>query len=56
MLLMGLDGTVIGRWGERGDQPIQSVGALHGLWIDRHGDLYTAAVGAENRLLKHARV
>lgn len=56
MLLVNLDGTVIGRWGGRGDQPLQSVGALHGLWIDRHGDLYTAAVGAENRLLKYARV
>ena len=56
MLLMGLDGAVIGRWGENGSGPGQIEGGLHGLWIDRHGDLYTAEVGAEDRLTKYARV
>ena len=56
MLLMGLDGTVIGRWGERGSEAGQIAGGLHGLWIDRHGDLYTAEVGAEDRIQKYARV
>ena len=56
MLLMTLDGEVIGQWGEKGTGPGQFVGALHGLWFDSHGDLYIAEVVEQNRLLKYARV
>jgi len=56
MLLMTLDGEVIGRWGEKGTGPGQFLGALHGLWFDNHGDLYITEVVEQNRLLKFARV
>ena len=56
VLLMSLEGEVIGRWGEKRSEPGQIVGYPHGLWFDRRGDLYVAEVGAENRLRKYARV
>ena len=54
--LMSLEGEVVGRWGEQGSEPGEFLGAPHGLWIDRHGDLYVAEVNAGNRLQKYARV
>ena len=54
--LMTPNGEVIGRWGEKGHAPGQFPVYPHGLWIDSHGDVYVAEVGAENRLQKFARV
>ena len=56
ILLVKLDGEVIGRWGEKGDAPGQWTGAPHGLWLDSHGDMYVAEVGAQKALQKFARV
>lgn len=38
------DGTLIGRWGEKGDQPGQFTEFPHALWMDSRGDLYVAEV------------
>ena len=56
ILITTLEGEIIGRWGEKGNSPGQFSGAPHGLWIDSHGDLYVAEVGAQNALQKFARV
>ena len=51
-----LDGTLVGRWGEKGVGPGKFTNSPHGVWIDHHGDLYVAEVGGLNRLQKFARV
>ena len=56
ILMMKLNGEVIGRWGERGDRPGQWRGAPHGIWVDCFGDLYVAEVGATQALHKFIRV
>lgn len=54
--LRTLDGKLVGRWGDKGPAPGQFANSPHGVWIDRHGDLYVAEVGGNNRLQKFARV
>ena len=54
--LRKLDGRLVGRWGEKGPEPGQFLNSPHGVWIDRHGDLYVAEVGGNNRLQKFTRV
>jgi DNA-binding beta-propeller fold protein YncE len=56
VLIMKLNGEVIGRWGEIGDRPGQWRGAPHGIWVDCFGDLYVAEVGAQQALHKFVRV
>ena len=56
ILVIKLDGEVIGRWGEKGDAPGQWTGYPHGLWLDSRGDMYVAEVGAQKALQKFARV
>jgi hypothetical protein len=53
---MSSDGTIIGRWGGRGDGPGYFKGAPHGLWIDSKGDIYIAEVAAEKAIHKFARI
>jgi DNA-binding beta-propeller fold protein YncE len=54
--LRNLDGTLVGRWGEKGPQPGQFLNSPHGLWIEPDGTLYIAEVGGNNRLQKFVRV
>lgn len=54
--LRKLDGTLVGRWGEKGTGPGQFSGGPHGLWIDGRGDIYLAEVGTIGGLQKFARV
>jgi hypothetical protein len=54
--LRTLDGGLVGRWGEKGDQPGQFANSPHGVWIDPQGSIYVAEVGGLNRLQKFARV
>lgn len=54
--IMSQDGTIIGRWGERGDGPGFLKGAPHGLWIDSRGDMYVAEVAAAKAIHKFARI
>ena len=56
MLVRTLDGKPVGAWGEKGEAPGQFRGAPHGLWIDSHGDVYVAEVGAKLALHKFARI
>ena len=56
ILIVRLDGEVIGRWGSRGEGPGHWRGFPHGLWLDSRGDLYVAEVGAQKALQKFARV
>ena len=51
------DGTKIGSWGEKGEEPGQFVaGSVHGAWMDTDGSLYTAEASRHNRLQKFVRV
>ena len=56
IMVRTLDGKSIGVWGESGEEPGQFRGAPHGIWIDSHGDVYVAEVGAKLALQKFARV
>ena len=56
ILIVKLDGEVLGRWGEKGDNPGDWRGAPHGLWLDSRGDMYVAEVGAKKALQKFVRV
>ena len=50
------DGSLIGRWGEKGDAPGQFANGPHGVWLDPEGSLYVAEVGGNDRLQKFRRV
>lgn len=50
------DGTLIGRWGEKGSGPGQYVNTMHGAWMDTDGSLYIAEPSVNNRLQKFVRV
>lgn len=50
------DGTLVGRWGEKGSRPGQFANGPHGVWLGPNGDLYIAEVGGNNRLQKFRRV
>ena len=55
--ILGLDGTVLARWGSPEDrvaEPGKFVGP-HGIWADRHGDLYVSEVLQSQRIQKFAR-
>ena len=55
--VVDLDGRIIGRWGQRGDQPGQFKGAPHGIWEDSCGDIYVCEVPFDkDRLQKFERV
>jgi len=54
--LRRLDGTLVGRWGEKSPKPGDFLNSPHGVWIDGEGDLYVAEVGGNGRLQKFARV
>ena len=54
--VMAPEGTIVGRWGERGDGPGFFKGAPHGLWIDSKGDMYIAEVAAEKAIQKFTRI
>ena len=56
IMVRTLDGKSIGVWGENGEEPGQFQGAPHGIWIDSHGDVYVAEVGAKLALQKFARL
>ena len=56
VLVTKLDGTRIGRWGQKGDRPGDWRGYPHGIWLDSRGDLYIAEVGAQKALQKFVRV
>ena len=56
IMVRTLDGKSIGAWGESGEEPGQFRAAPHGIWIDSHGDVYVAEVGAKLGLQKFARV
>ena len=54
--LIDLDGHVLGRWGEQGDEPGQFIEAPHGIWEDSHGDIYICEVPfTRGRLQKFER-
>ena len=55
--ILSLDGTVLARWGSPEDrvaEPGKFVGP-HGIWADRHGDLYVSEVLQGQRIQKFAR-
>ncbi|MBI4551888.1 MAG: hypothetical protein HY710_06450 [Candidatus Latescibacteria bacterium] len=54
--VMSMDGTVLARWGEKGDGPGQFSDSPHGIWVDSRGDLYVSEVIAENRFQKFVRL
>ena len=54
--VMSPQGSIIGRWGERGDKPGAFQGAPHGLWIDSKGNMYVAEVAANKAIHKFARI
>ena len=56
VLVITLEGEVLGRWGRHGEGIGEFRGYPHGVWMDPNGDIYVAEVGAENALQKFARV
>ncbi|MGH2352788.1 MAG: peptidyl-alpha-hydroxyglycine alpha-amidating lyase family protein [Chloroflexota bacterium] len=53
--VMNLDGDVLCRWGEKGDQPGQFAASPHSLWLDSRGDLYVGEVTTPDRFQKFIR-
>ena len=54
--LRALDGTLVGRWGEKGEGPGHFTKSPHGVFVDDEESLYVAEVGGNNRLQKFARI
>ncbi len=54
--LRTLDGTLIGRWGEKSEGAGHFTNSPHGVYIDSEESIYVAEVGGNNRLQKFARV
>jgi DNA-binding beta-propeller fold protein YncE len=54
--LRTLEGDLVGRWGEKGDDPGQFTNGPHGVFIDAEESIYIAEVGGNNRLQKFARI
>lgn len=54
--IMTLDGEILSRWGERGDEPGQFSASPHSCWVDSRGDLYVGEVVAHDRFQKFVRV
>lgn len=55
--ILDATGAVITRWGrgERVDEPGEFLGCPHGIWTDRHGDLYVSEVQTDGRYQKFVR-
>ena len=51
--IFNLDGQLLSRFDVRGDPEDVNHGA-HGIWVDRHGDIYVGEVGAPDLLKKFA--
>ena len=49
--VLDLDGGVVARFGEHGDEPGKFV-APHGIWIDRHDNIYLCEVQRNDRIHK----
>ena len=49
------DGKLLSCWKVLGG-PDNALHGAHGIWVDRHGDIYVGEVGVENLLHKFARV
>ncbi len=47
------DGTLLARFGEKGEAAGQFMSFIHGIWVDTHGDLYVAD---ERRVQKFERI
>ncbi|MDE0591654.1 MAG: hypothetical protein OSB68_00205 [Dehalococcoidia bacterium] len=54
--LRSLDGTLLVRWGEKGEGAGHFTHSPHGVYIDSEESIYIAEVGGNNRLQKFARV
>ena len=54
--LRTLEGELLGRWGEKGEEPGHFTNGPHGVFIDSEESIYIAEVGGNNRLQKFARV
>jgi hypothetical protein len=53
--ILNLEGEVLGRWGEPGQEVGQFADAPHSLWIDSRGDLYVGEVTTPNCFQKFIR-
>ena len=49
------EGRLLAQWVVQGGPLDRSHGA-HGVWVDRHGDIYVGEVGVENLVHKFVRV
>ena len=54
--ILGSDGEILSRFGEKGNQPGQFQGWPHGAWVDSRGDLYVSEVRGDALLHKFSRV
>ncbi len=54
--IMTLDGTIVSRWGERGDQPGQFPASPHACWVDSRGSIYIGEVTTHDCFQKFERV
>ena len=54
--LRSLDGTLLGRWGEKGEGGGHFTNSPHGVYIDSEESIYISEVGENNRLQKFFRV
>ena len=53
--ILTLEGRLLAQWVVQGGPPDRPHGP-HGIWVDRHGDIYVGEVGVENLIHKFARV
>ena len=49
---LSADGELLQTWGGPSNRPH----GAHGIWVDRHGDIYVGEVGVENLIHKFQRV
>ncbi len=56
ILIITLEGEVIDRWGQRGEELGEFRGYPHGIWIDNNQAIYVAEVGADKALQKFVRI
>jgi hypothetical protein len=55
--MFDLDGKLVGRWGEKGDEPGQFADPAHGMCVDSRGDVYVGEVPwKSDRIQKFTRV
>ena len=53
--VLNREGQILSQWGEAGEAPHQFRTYPHGIWGDRHGDLYVSEVGSDAQLKKFVR-